>query len=230
MSVRVTAITATLALLAASPMAQATDFYVTAFGGLSLQRDQSSRGAGNAFDAVGIDFDPGFVIGGSLGYILFASDSGRIRTELELSYRENSVNRGFTLDGEQDFFGDASSLAGMAVVYYDFTGLSDRFIPYIGAGAGLAGVESDALYRPQASIPESPPAQFGGPTDTEFAWQAIIGVAMPLTEHFDFTVDGRFYSAGSPDWLRIDENGQTTGRFKSEFENWHITAGVRFRF
>ncbi|GAB4576408.1 MAG: hypothetical protein Tsb008_20240 [Rhodothalassiaceae bacterium] len=208
----------------------ASDFYVAAHGGLSLERDQTSRGTGGEFDAIGIDFDPGFEVGGSIGYLLFESETGRIRTELELSYRENSVNRGFTLDGEQDFFGDASSLAGMLVAYYDFLGLSDRFIPFIGAGAGIAGVENDVFYRPQVGIPEAPPVEIGGKTDTEFAWQAIIGVAIPITGHFDFTADGRFYSAGSPDWVRIVGGDAITGRFKSEFETWHITAGFRFRF
>ncbi|GEQ97655.1 outer surface protein [Iodidimonas gelatinilytica] len=219
---------AALCATALSPSARAGDIYLTAFGGLSLQRDQSSLRTDNStFEAARMDFDPGFVVGGAVGYRFDTFGFGNVRVEAELSYRENSIDNGFiTSQPGALFTGDNSSMAGMAVVYYDFTDISRRFVPYVGLGAGLAGVESDVYFTNGTGGR----TEFGGPTDTEFAWQAIVGMAIPITERFDFTVDGRFYSTGRPDWLTVTENGNATGRFRSEFDAWHLNAGVRFKF
>jgi opacity protein-like surface antigen len=194
-------------------------FYVSAYGGLSIQQNQSSLRLDQAdFKAARVTFDPGFSVGGSIGYRLPATPWGQFRLELDLSYRENSVDNGIITDEPGlNFSGDNSSLAGMAVVMYDFTNISRRFIP------------SDVYFTPEAS-PNFQRTQFGGPTDTEFAWQAIIGVTMPLNRIFDLFVDGRYYSTGRPDWLRVEENGNVVSRFRSEFDAWHLNAGVRFKF
>ena len=57
--------------LTASPGA-ADGFYVQAWGGVSLQRDQFSGGATAGGDprAVDIDFDPGLAVGGGIGWLL----------------------------------------------------------------------------------------------------------------------------------------------------------------
>ncbi|GAK33295.1 P44/Msp2 family outer membrane protein [Iodidimonas nitroreducens] len=229
------ATTALFSGLSSSAQAQQREnpsgFYVSAYGGLSIQQDQSSVRLDQAdFKAARMTFDPGFVMGGSIGYRLAGTPWGQFRLELDLSYRENSIDDGIITDEPGlNFSGDNSSLAGMAVVLYDFTNISRRFIPYIGAGAGLAGVESDVYFTPEAS-PNFQRTQFGGPTDTEFAWQAIIGVTMPLNKMFDLFVDGRYYSTGRPDWLRVEDNGAILSRFRSEFDAWHLNAGVRFKF
>lgn len=219
---------AVLLMLAPAP-AYADGIYVSAFGGLSVQPKQVSTeivaNTGATPTQFAVKFDPGFLVGGGIGYAFAGTDYGRFRVEAELSYRQNSVKRG-TLDGNPvSFQGDNSSLAGILMVYYDLTGVSDYFQPYVGAGIGLAGVESDATFE----LFGSGVLGLGGPTDTEIAWQVAGGVTVPIDRSFDLFVDGRYYATTNPDWT-TDLVTSGTGRFASEFKTWHISAGFRFHF
>ena len=218
--------------LTASPSA-ADGFYVQAWGGVSVQRDQFSGGATAGGDprAVDIDFDPGLAVGGGIGYAFDNFSFGRFRVEAELSYRENDVDSGSFNGGDQIFGGDNSSLAGMAVFYIDWTNLSERVVPYVGAGIGVAGVESDVIYAPAGGSLDSPAIEFGGPTDTELAYQFIAGFSVPLRGGLSLTLDGRYYATTDPDFERILVATDTVDSvLNSEFEAWHVTAGFRYAF
>ncbi|GIX16952.1 MAG: P44/Msp2 family outer membrane protein [Rhodothalassiaceae bacterium] len=204
-------------------------FYVSAFGGVSLQNNQVSTEVpvtdpANATQFK-VTFDPGFVAGGGIGYAFADQGYGRFRVELEVSYRESSVDKGLLNGNPVPFQGDDSSLAGLAMLYYDVTGISARFIPYVGAGVGIAGVESDARFE----LFGSGVLGLGGPTDTELAWQAVAGFAVPINRHVAFTLDGRYYATTNPSWT-TDLATTGSGRFESEFTSWHVTAGFRISF
>ena len=72
----------------------------------------------------------------------------------------------------------------MANFYYDF--FADRaFTPYVGAGAGIAFINS----------------RFGSLTDsndTEFAYQAIIGAGYKVSPNVRVNLDGRYYGTLNP--------------------------------
>lgn len=225
-----TAFALLIALLIA-PAATA-QIYVTGFGGVNFQRDQDSNQVVNndLLNAVEVDSDPGFVVGGSIGYAFSETAFGRFRVELEGSYRENDVDDGRTLAGRQSFRGDTSAVAGLGMIYYDLVDVSEFVTPFIGAGAGVANIDSDVTYAPGETDAPSTIA-FGGDTETEFAWQAVAGFAMPVVPGIDLTLDGRFFATTDPDFDRqVIENDAGTGRFDSEFENWQITVGFRFSF
>ncbi len=216
-----------LALVASSARGQGV--YVSAFGGLGMQTRQVSTevvaGTGAPARQFAVRFDPGFLAGGGIGYAFADSGYGRFRIEAELGYRQNGVKKG-TLDGNPiPFQGDDSSLAGILMIYYDLMGPSERLRPYVGAGVGLAGVESDATF----ALFGGPVRHLGGPTDTEIAWQVVGGIAVAIGRRFDLTIDGRYYATTNPSWT-TDLATAGTGRFGSGFRTWHATAGFRFHF
>jgi len=208
------------AALSLTSAAQANGFYISAFTGLAIQNDPESTAGSQALD---LSLDNGFVIGGSIGYRL--PDTG-FRLELEAAYRENEVSAGTLLsDPTAAFSGDTSSLGVFANALYDFEGFSDLAVPYIGAGIGIGGVESDTVL--QAATGD---LEFGGPTRTEFLYQGILGVTFPLSDSFDLFVDGRYYVAPGVDFDLIDTTLNTSTVFESSYKVIQLQAGLRFNF
>jgi len=230
-SFRIAAIAALAGLPIASAAAPAV--YISAFGGVNFQEDQDSADVVDSelSRLVSLDFDPGFVVGGSVGYAFPEALFGRFRVELEGAYRKNDIDDGVTLGTEPVFGGDQSAITGLAMLYYDVTEFSETATPYIGAGVGAAGIDSDVTYAPLSSNSDMPRVAFGGDTTTEFAWQVVAGFSIPLVPSIDLTVDGRYFATTDPDFDReIIDTGARTGTFDSEFESWMITGGFRFTF
>jgi len=214
-----TAAGALFAATAMSTAAQADGFYLSTFTGLAIQNDQDNRASGQSLD---ISLDNGFVIGGAIGYKLPISS---FRVELELAYRENDISAGQLLsDPSAAFSGDNSSLGAFANVLYDFEGFP-LFTPYIGAGIGVGGVESDVVRT--AAVND---LRFGGPTKTEFLYQGIAGVTIPINDSFDLFAEGRYYVAPGVDFDLIDTVLNTTTTFNSSYEVIQLQAGLRFKF
>lgn len=120
---------APLALMPATAKAQSVgDLYWGLFGGAQFY---SENEIGNA----DLDFDPGWAVGGQLGYIF-----GSVRAEAEIEYNEADV----------DSFGGGSSdatlsaLRGTGSLYFDFIGFSQsNILPYVGGGFGIGSLELD---------------------------------------------------------------------------------------
>jgi opacity protein-like surface antigen len=241
-----TALLSAIAIFAGSFASEAQSredggYYISGFGGLSFQSGQTNRplaGAGNT--AIELDYDSGFVLGGSIGYKLPESSifSG-FRLELEASYREGDVEDNTNLPNVTSVTGDTSSFGVLANVLYDFDQIaSDFFIPYIGIGAGIAGVESDVVINGQVSDVINEPDslvpfrfQFGGDTRTQFVYQGIVGATFPISDKFDFFIDGRYYSAGSVQFDNIITLPQLSeAEFDSDYDVIQVQAGFRFHF
>jgi len=210
---------ALFAATAISTTANADGFYLSTFTGLAIQNDQDNRASGQSLN---ISLDNGFVIGGAIGYKLPVSN---FRVELELAYRENDITAGQLLsDPTAAFNGDNSSLGAFANVLYDFDAFP-LFTPYIGVGLGVGGVESDVVRT--AAIND---LRFGGPTKTEFLYQGIAGVTIPINDTFDLFAEGRYYVAPGVDFDLIDTVLNTTTTFNSSYEVIQLQAGLRFKF
>jgi len=203
----------------ASTTAQADGFYLSTFTGLAIQNDQNNT---SGTQSLNISLDNGFVIGGAIGYKLPISS---FRVELELAYRENDITAGQLIsDPTAAFSGDNSSLGAFANVLYDFEGFP-LFTPYIGVGLGVGGVESDVVRT--AAVND---LRFGGPTRTEFLYQGIAGVTIPINDTFDLFAEGRYYVAPGVDFDLIDTVLNTTSTFNSSYEVIQLQAGLRFKF
>jgi OOP family OmpA-OmpF porin len=156
-----------------------------------------------------VDYDTGW-----LGAIAFGYGLGNgFRIEGELSHRRNDADdfSGVSLSGR------AETTGFMANVLYDFN-LSRKFMPYVGFGLGAAVVEAD-------KVSPLPAADRVNDEDTTFAWQAIVGVMVPLSEQLDLFADYRYFDAGDID-LRSD--GGTS--IDTEYAAHSAMIGIRFRF
>ncbi len=177
--------------MAISSAAFAEGPYLSLGGGLHLPNDSSvlyTRPVGIApavttSTPADITFDMGYIVSGALGY---KWDSG-LRSELELNYREATVNdiAGAGSPGAQNVLGV------MANLLYDFGDETASFRPYIGAGVGAGWNKwKNVQGAPSATLP------IGTSTftdrDTAWQWQLIAGVTKPFSEKLDGFVEYRY--------------------------------------
>ncbi len=179
-------------------------FYVSGAVGANWANDSDVSGAASGK----IDFDVDFVGNVAVGY----GYGNGLRMEGELYHRRSEAD---DLSGT-DLSGKATVNGFMFNVLYDFN-VSRRFIPYIGLGAGLANVHADGV------------SPIGGSSiddeDNVFAWQGILGVAIPLNDRLDLTADYRYFDAGDVD-LQTDAGGS----INSEYSSHSAMIGLRYRF
>ncbi len=154
-------------------------------------------------------FDPGGVGVGSIGY----GFGNGLRVEVEGSYRYNGSDPNRL--SEQKFGGLANAL-------FDFDVGSPRLFPYLGVGAGYQWADRG----------------FHDGRTGSFAYQAILGVATPVTAvpGLSVTLEYRFLGlAGSsrqngvpPDPL-FGQGSSTTTKFSDDY-NHSILLGARYAF
>ncbi|MEQ1707830.1 MAG: outer membrane beta-barrel protein, partial [Terricaulis sp.] len=131
------------------------------------------------------------------------------RLEGEVSHRFNQIEpSGFVLDG------DAHAWAGMANLFYDFN-RGGGAEPYIGIGAGMArlsGNATDGIFTVAGD-------------DTVVAYQAMIGIALAVSEQLDLDVGYRYFQA---DGVELDEG--TLSPVEADYQNQAVTIGLRYQF
>jgi opacity protein-like surface antigen len=189
--------TTALAFVAAVQQAQADGMYVSVFGGVSFQPDDSHVAGTipSRFEVHNTDPDTGFVIGGAVGTGLDNWVKG-MRVELEASYRRNDVSgnwqTGFTFIGPFTTAGgidaNASTFAIMANVAYDID-MGWKIKPYVLGGAGWARTRYEG-------------AEFftGGGTNATFdvensgfAWQLGAGFNYEVAPGVDVGLGYRYF-------------------------------------
>src|SRR4029453_13802875 len=169
-------------------------------------------------------FDEGFDVDYKTGYdldLIGGYDFGMFRLEGEVAYKRASVDDIeidepflFAINGALDinpalqndnidFGGHASVLSGMVNAMLDF-GDDAGWGGFVGVGAGIAGVK------------------LLGDKDSGFAWQAIAGVRMAVSENIDLGLKYRYFRTKSmnfSDTLDFGPNGvvpiDASGRFES---------------
>ncbi|MDP6345261.1 MAG: outer membrane beta-barrel protein [Alphaproteobacteria bacterium] len=159
-------------------------FYLVGGGGLDWAEDVGGNTVGGG--AYSIDMDSGFALQAAIGSYF----GGNIRGEAELAHR--------TADYDQATSGGATATGGgeltlttvMANLYYDFR-LGSAFVPYIGAGLGLAFIDGDDRTIGGAVAK--------GRDGTEFAYQAIVGVWYEFDRTWAVGADGRYLGTGDDD-------------------------------
>jgi opacity protein-like surface antigen len=139
------------------------DLYWGVFGGAQFYSDNEINGGD-------LEFDPGWLVGGQVGYIF-----GSVRAEAEIEYNEADVDQ---FEGVNE---DAtlSALRGTGSLYFDFVGFNQsNILPYAGGGFGFASLELDG----------------DNLDDSEVALTAHgeLGVSFAAAENFDVVVSYRF--------------------------------------
>lgn len=153
----------------------------------------------------GADYDPGFGIGGAVGYNL----TDQIRVEGELAYRETDVDSvslgGTTVSGGNL---ELEIWSGMVNTYYNIP-LDDKVSPYLGAGIGAAYNDNVEEFA--------------------FAYQAMAGVDFKVDEQGTLYGGYRYFGT-----TEFEENfsdavlGNVTT--KTDVSQHIVEVGYRFTF
>jgi outer membrane protein OmpA-like peptidoglycan-associated protein len=189
---------AAAALVALPVMAQAQapspGVYIGAEGGVNWLLNFTANTNNPVFPTVSVTPQTGWAAGGVIGY-----DFVGPRVELEGVYRQNQLNIGVPGTAINNQVGQ---LGIMANLLYDFMPGS-VITPYIGAGAGVGFVDSNASLG-----------------STVFAYQGIIGLGWNVDTNFRVNIDGRYYGTSNP-----SVNGQTWTN-----NNFSIMLGLQLKF
>jgi len=192
---------AAAALVALPVMAQAQTlqypgFYVGVEGGGSYMFNTSINNG-----AASLNMSPqiGWAAGGMIGY-----DFVGPRVEVEGVYRQNQSTLSSPIA-----FGSLGASTGdvgvLANLMYDFNA-GGQLVPYIGAGAGVAFVNTSALGFSTSS--------------TVFAYQAILGVGYNIDASWRVNLDGRYYGTTNP----------TFGNAGATYQNNNISAMLSLQY
>jgi outer membrane protein OmpA-like peptidoglycan-associated protein len=102
--------------------------------------------------------------------------------------------------------GKAGQLTGLVNLSYDFFPTS-VITPYIGAGAGIAFIDSNSSLG-----------------STQFAWHALAGVRYNVSNQFTVGLEARYVGTTNPS---VNVGGQT---FYYQSQNLLVMAGLAYKF
>ena len=141
-----------------------TGLYVGLGAGVNLLQQEKTNVGGNLKSQVGPD------VVGSLGW----GFGNGLRAEVEGNWRDNKFDSS-TIPGLPHAGGWEQKYGAMVNVLYDFVGLG-MVQPYVGLGAGYEAVNEGnvAVYGPAGR------ASLSNSTKGSFAYQAILGLALPV--------------------------------------------------
>jgi OOP family OmpA-OmpF porin len=208
-------------------------FYIGARGGATwlLNNDitasgvatVSGFGTGQLSGTHSANFNAGWALGGFAGYDFIGP-----RVEIEALYRDNQGTQSGVLPIAGVGFlrswsnAEVRQTSVMANVYYDFFA-HEAFTPYVGAGAGIAFVNSYLGALATSS-------------DTEFAYQAIVGVGYKVTPNLRLNLDARYYGTLNPTFshsynptgFTVPVSGYVSGSYPNN--NFALLASVVYSF
>ena len=143
-------------------------------------------------------YAPGWLAGGKIGYDFLGP-----RIDLEVGYGRVGNNVYFPGSAVS---GSSGQLNVMANAYYDFLPM-ERINPYVGAGAGIAFVDSNT---PLGS--------------TVFAWQAMLGLQYHIDSSWTVGIEGRYMGTTNP------SINTPTGTVYSANQTVVALAGIAYKF
>jgi opacity protein-like surface antigen len=179
-------------------------------GGINILDDSALINA----NSIDIEYDPGFQVGGVLGY-----DFGMWRLDAEVAYRTNAAGDlilpppfgGFPADGS------TSALSYMINGYFDIP--TNMLIkPYLGGGIGYATVSLDAT-EPSVLGPVA------DDSDSVLAYQLSTGLGFDISKTTTLSLGYRSFATEDLEMVTIGVQPFTT-----EYQSHEFNIGVRFLF
>ena len=217
---------ATFASLSLAGTASASSYqgwYGSAELGLNIASDED--GVNDTLDTTfpgwthTAEWDAGWAVLGAVGYSF-----GNIRTELELGYRANDMDK-FVVHGSGTYSegGDITHFTVMANALYDYKVTEDYEVS-VGGGIGFDNINYDntAGWHSDPTLKDS---------DTFFAWQLMAGVSRPMpswgTEVF---LNYRYTQTEDLSFREIEvDDGDLHNDDYNNLSNHTISVGVRFQ-
>ena len=212
--------TLTAAVLAGAIMASASSASMadsTYIGVQGMWTDLKDFDFNVAPGTVESQFDSGAGFGITLG-----RSFDQFRGELEYSSRKNdikshSLNGGATLPGSK---GEAKSDAFMLNGYYDID-TNSAFVPYLGAGIGMAKVKFDDFGV--AAIPD-----VLNDSESQFAYQFMAGGEYRFADTWGLFAEYRYFATSDVDVTTTAATGSVSNSIAYKTNN--VLLGARFRF
>jgi outer membrane protein OmpA-like peptidoglycan-associated protein len=175
-------------------------------------------------------FESGWGVVASLGW----GFGNGLRAEAEVNYRDNAVHgvNGFGFaNWATTGTGSARSYGVMGNAFYDFH-MGWPVVPYVGVGIGYVGTDYDGVRQISRSTVNV--VQIPG-HDWNFAYQGIVGVAVPLdtvTPGLSLTVEYRYFATLDPslDAYVWTSPGRQGGTADVQNANQSILLGFRYAF
>ena len=199
------------------------DPYIEYNAGLTLMRNQNLTRANPPGLSGSIRSSAGFNVGGAIGTRFLE----HFRTEINVGYRQNEVQRFAIQPGSKDGKGTLSMIHVLANAYaeYDF-GLG--VIPYFGLGAGYGLVQIDAHNKTNTLQIDS--------DDNAFLWNAMVGVNVPFSDVTTFSLGYRYLMTEDLNFrARLNTippptNGPVARQVDSEYDAHELVFGIRYSF
>jgi OmpA-OmpF porin, OOP family len=228
---------AMMALPIAAANAQAIDgLYVAGGVGANFIQRESFKAGFPALNRSGdMRSDIGPVVVLSLGW----GFGNGLRAEVEFDYRQNNgFNNPQGFGGAASGGGQEQKFGGMVNALYDFVGVVPLVQPYIGVGVGYQQVIENNLHI----TPFPPPAaggfgSSGSNSEGSFAYQAILGVALPISSMPGLAVTAEYRFMGLagersyPATIGATTIGAVRGKITSTNDfNHSILVGFRYAF
>ena len=199
--------------------AEGTGMYLAPKFLMSIQ-DTGRVERSSALAGTGVDDYSQFTLGGALalGYDFWPQQMLPLRAEIEFALRGNSEK-----SWDSHFDGDSISTKGLwntstlfLNLYYDIQ-TGTPFVPYIGAGAGLA------FNYVEYTGHNNTTGEHGSVSDnfTNFAWNVGAGVAYNFNENFAVDLGYRFMMMG---YNEVDSS------ISNQPYNNEFMLGLRFTF
>lgn len=192
-----------------SMAANAADgWYVSAAATISLLNDTSGTIANAPTPGSTVRLENPLKTGYG-GQFALGHSFGSFRVEGEFGYTHNTQDQYTAIvpptgSIKADVKDDA--LRGMVNGYYDFS--YGSITPYVGAGVGVARVDIN-FFAPRAPFPAEASRQLIKDGDTRFAYQLMAGIAVPLSDDVAFTVQYRWFDAGTVEARDVRGEGIT---------------------
>lgn len=196
--------------------------------------------------ALGYDFHRTFAVPMrvELEYGIYSGASGSVDSHVDTSKLLNGVKGSAAVDASTNFdieIGNIQTL--MANLYWDFHNDS-AFTPYIGAGIGMAFIQTKGSVFVNSTLAGAPAGNFstgtnlGSKTNTNFAWQVGAGCSYDITETVALDLGYRFMGLGTAKtkwadfsgknpWSVVDFHAQ--GKAKNIYMH-QISMGLRISF
>lgn len=205
-SLTVAAVAAGLLLAAGAARAEQPGPYVSLGIGPNWVNDADLSGSGVSDKA---KFETGFGLLGAAGYAF----DRNWRAEAELGFRSNKID---TLAGGGGDGGHVNAWSLMGNVLYDVD-TGSNWTPYLGVGAGLLKYSPSGM-RPTATTSLND-------SDTNFAYQGILGIGYQFTPSTEFFVDYHYLRSLDPS---VQSSNGTD--LDTKYRANTVMIGVRYSF